>query len=67
MWPAFGPHFDPALIDPIEDAKLVCDAVVVGVVPSTEFEVREEGREIVPTLGSLTYCWFRHLVSCRIV
>lgn len=55
MRPAFGPHFDSALIDPVEDAKLVCDAVMVGGVPSTEFEVREEGREIVLTLTSVSH------------
>lgn len=52
MMPAFGPHFDPAFIDPVENAKLVRDAGVVGGVQSAEFEVREEGREIVLTLSS---------------
>jgi hypothetical protein len=54
--PALRPYFDPALIDPVEDANLVCDAGVVGGVPPTEFEVREEGREIVLALGFPTYC-----------
>lgn len=52
---ALGPHFDPALIDPVENAELVRDAVVVGGVPPTEFEVREEGREIVLTRRSLIH------------
>jgi len=61
--PALGPHFDPALIDPIEDAKLVREAGFVGGVQPTDFEVHEEGREIVMTLGSSTYCWSRHCCS----
>ncbi len=64
--PALGQHFDPALIDPVEDAKLIGPAGMVGGVQTTELEVREEGCEIVLTLGSLTYCRSRHLVSCRI-
>jgi len=51
VWPALGEHFDPTLIDPVHDAKLICPAGVVGGVQPTEFEVREEGREIVLTLG----------------
>ena len=66
MRPALGQHFDPALIDPVENAELVRNAIVVGGVPSTESEVREEGREAVALLDSLTYCWSRHLVSHRI-
>jgi hypothetical protein len=54
MRPALGQHFDPALVDPVEDAKLVCDAVVVGGPQPTELEVREEGREIVLTRRSPT-------------
>ena len=55
MRPAIGPHFDPALINPVEDAKLVRNAVVVGRVLPTELEVREEGREIVLTRRSLIH------------
>jgi hypothetical protein len=54
--PAFGQHFDPALIDPVEDVNLVRDARVVGGALPTELEVREESREIVLTLCSPTYC-----------
>ncbi len=66
MRPALGQHFDTALIDPVEDAKLVRDAGVVKGVQATESDVLDEAREIVPTLTSLTYCWSRHLVSHRI-
>jgi hypothetical protein len=65
--PAFGPHFDPALLDPAEDVNLVRNAGVVGGVKPAEFAVREESREIVLTFGSPTYGSPRHLVSHRIV
>jgi len=55
VWPALRPYLNSALIDPVEDAKLVRNAVVVGTVPPTEFEVREEGREIVLTRRSLIH------------
>lgn len=55
MRSALGPHFDSALIDPVEDAKLVHNAVVIGTVPPTEFEVREEGREIILARRSLIH------------
>jgi hypothetical protein len=64
--PAFGPHLYPALIDPVEDANLVREAGVVGGVQAAESKVFDEGREIVLTLGSPTYCWSRHFVSHRI-
>ena len=63
MRPALGPHLDSALIDPVENANLVRNAGVVRGVQVAEFEIREEGREIVLTLTSLTYCWFRHLMQ----
>ena len=50
--PALGEHFDSALIHPVEDAKLVGTAGVVGGVLAAEFEVREEGCEAVLTLNS---------------
>lgn len=50
---ALGQHFDPALIDPVEDAKLIGPAGMVGGVQAAKFEVREEGREIVLTRCSL--------------
>ena len=50
--PARGQHFDPALVDPAEDAKLIGPAGMVGGVQTTELEIRKEGREIVPTLDS---------------
>jgi len=56
-------HFDTALIDPVEDAKLIGPAGVVGGMQSAKFDVREEGREIVLTLGSLTYYWSCHCCS----
>jgi hypothetical protein len=49
---ALGQHFDPALIDPIEDAELIGPAGMVSGVQAAEFQVREEGREIVLTLDS---------------
>jgi len=52
---ALSPHFDPALIDPVEDADLVCDAGVVGGVQATELEVSDEAREIVLMLRSLIH------------
>lgn len=67
MGPAFGQHFDSALIDPVEDANLVRDAGVVKGVQATEPDILDETREMVSTLTSLTYCWSRHLVSHRIV
>lgn len=57
--PALGQHFDPALIDPVEDAKLVREARIVGGVPAAKSKVFDEGSEIVLTLTSLTYCWSR--------
>jgi hypothetical protein len=65
--PAFGQHFDSALIDPVEDAKLVRETRIVGGVLAAKSEIFDEGREIIPTLGSLTYGSSRHLVSHRIV
>jgi len=50
--PALGQHFDPALIDPVEDAKLICPAWMVAGVQATELEVREEGCETVFALAS---------------
>lgn len=47
MRPALGQHFDPALVDPVEDAKLIGPAGMVDAVQAAEFEVREEGRERV--------------------
>jgi hypothetical protein len=64
--PALSQHFDPALIDPVEDVNLVRNAGVVGGAQPTESEVFDEGRELVLTLGSLTYGSSRHLVSHRI-
>jgi hypothetical protein len=61
--PALCQHFDPALIDPVEDTKLVRNAGVVGGVLAAESEVFDEGREAVLTLTSPTYCWSRHCCS----
>lgn len=47
VWPTLRQHFDPALIDPVENAKLVRNAGVVGGVLAAESEVFDEGREIV--------------------
>ena len=66
MRPALGQHFDPALIDPVEDAKLVREARIVGGVLAAKSKVFDEGSEIVLALTSPTYCWSRHLVSHRI-
>ena len=52
MRPAFGQHFDSALVDPVEDAKLIAPARMVGGMQTAEFEIREESREIVLTLDS---------------
>jgi hypothetical protein len=60
MRSALGQHFDSSLIYPVKDVNLVRNAGVVGGVKPAKFEVREEGREIVSTLGSPTYCWSRH-------
>jgi hypothetical protein len=56
--PALGQHFDPALIDPVENAKLVRNAAVVGGVQATEPEIFDEAREIVPTPDSLIHSFF---------
>ncbi len=51
--PALCQHFDPALIDPVHDAKLVRHAVVVRGVQVAESVVCDDGREIILTLASL--------------
>ena len=48
--PALGQHFDPTLIDPVEDAKLVCDGVVVPRIVAAEPVVGDNGCEPVPLL-----------------
>jgi hypothetical protein len=63
----FRRHFDPALIDPVEDAKLVCEARIAGRVLAAKSKVFDEGSEIVLALTSPTNCWSRHLVSHGIV
>ena len=54
MRPAFGQHFDPAVIEPVEDAKLIRHAVVVRGVQVAESVVCDDGCEIVELLCLLT-------------
>jgi hypothetical protein len=65
MRPPLGQHFDSALIDPVEDAKLVREGGVVCGVKVTESGVLVEAREIVLTLALRTYCWSHAAAASR--
>jgi len=51
--PAVGQHFDPALIKPPEDVKLICHGVMVTRILAAESVVGDDRGEIVLTLGLL--------------
>jgi hypothetical protein len=53
MRATFRRHFDPAIIEPVEDAKLIRHGVVIARILAAESVVGHDCGEIVAVLGSL--------------